>query len=238
MRCAVIADIHANKHAVAAVADSIREHDVDLVLNAGDTFGYYPWAQEAFELLRTLPGHSVLGNHDALVRGAARPERPPSYWDAIEQNRQTLAPAARQWLWSLPCELRLDLDGRPVRMMHGTPDDPLEGRLYPDRQGPDPAWLPGQGEVLILGHTHYPVIEPTTGGGLLLNPGSVGQPRDGCPLPSWVLLETRELTATLFRVHYDRHAAMRELRAAGWDERSVQALDKTTSGPLVLQGIP
>src|SRR5205823_8711830 len=110
MRCAVITDVHANSYALAAVAADIRGRGVDVVLNAGDTFGYYPWAQEAFELLHALPAHSVLGNHDAFVRGAARPEKPPSYWDAIEQNRQALAPAAWEWLRSLPCELRLDLD--------------------------------------------------------------------------------------------------------------------------------
>src|SRR5262249_45378157 len=132
MRCAVIADVHANRYALAAVAASVRGRGVDVVLNAGDTFGYYPWAQEAFELLRTLPAHSVLGNHGAPGRGAPRPEKPPGYWGAVEQNRRALAPAAWEWLRSLPSELWLDLDGRAVRVVHGTPDDPLEGRLYPD----------------------------------------------------------------------------------------------------------
>src|SRR5947209_19390090 len=101
MRCAVISDVHANKYALAAVAAAIRELGVDLVLNAGDTFGYYPWAQEAFEMLRALPAHSVLGNHDALVRGAARPEKPPSYWDAVEQNRPDLDHDAAEWVRTL-----------------------------------------------------------------------------------------------------------------------------------------
>jgi predicted phosphodiesterase len=235
MRCAVIADVHANPSALAAVVADIRGRGVDAVLNAGDTFGYYPWAQEAFELLRELRPHSVLGNHDAFVLGVARPEPPRSYWAAVEQNRRCLGPAAWAWLKALPLEQSLHLDGRAVRVVHGTPDDPLEGRLYPDHAGPEPAWFPDAGEILILGHTHYPLVERTTRGGLLLNPGSVGQPRDGCPLPSWLLLDTRNLDATLFRADYDRHAAMRALRAADWDERSVQALNKTASGPLVMK---
>jgi predicted phosphodiesterase len=235
MRCAVIADVHANPSALAAVAADIRGRGADVVLNAGDTFGYYPWAQEAFELLRALQAQSVVGNHDAFVLGVGRPEPLPSYWSAVEQNRRALGPAAWEWLRSLPVELRLDLDGRSVRVVHGTPDDPLEGRLYPDHAGPEPAWFPGAGEVLILGHTHYPLVEGTARGGLVLNPGSVGQPRDGCPSPSWILLDTRNLDATLFRVDYDRHAAMHALRAADWDRRSVQALDKVTRGPLVVR---
>ena len=48
-----------------------------------------------------------------------------------------------------------------MRVIHGTPDNPLEGRLYPDYRGAEPAWFPHAGEVLILGHTHYPVVERT-----------------------------------------------------------------------------
>jgi len=101
MRCAVIADVHANPSALAAVVADIRGRGVDAVLNAGDTFGYYPWAQQAFELLHTLPAHSVLGNHDGFVLGVARPEPPPSYWGAVEQNRRALGPAAFRVMWAM-----------------------------------------------------------------------------------------------------------------------------------------
>jgi len=163
MRCALISDVHANKYALGAVIDSIKGHGADVVLNAGDSFGYYPWAQEVFELLQPLATYSVLGNHDALIRGPSRPDPLPSYWDAVEQNRQHLAPAGLEWLSRLPSDLRIELKGRPVRVVHGTPDELLTGRLYPDHAGPTPEWFPAEGEVLVLGHTHYPMAREAAG---------------------------------------------------------------------------
>ncbi len=233
MRCALISDVHANKYALAAVLASIEATGVDVLVNAGDTFGYYPWAQEVFDRLLSLRACTVLGNHDALILGGTPGDPLPSYWDAIEHNRRDLAPAAWAWLRALPNELRLTLGGRPIRVIHGTPDDPLCGRLYPDHQGL-PAWFPAEGEVLVFGHTHYPMVERRTGRGLLVNPGSVGQPRDGDPRASWALLNTKTLEVTVNRVEYRRRGVMDELRARGWNERSVQALDKTRKGPLVI----
>ena len=226
MRCALISDIHANKYALRAVMASVHKHRVDTIVNAGDTFGYYPWAAEVFAAVEALMTISVIGNHDALILDSVRPPQLPGYWDAIEQNRRVLPPRAMVWLRSLPLELDLCLDGRRIRVVHGTPDEPLTGRLYPDYRGPDPLWLPATGEVLVLGHTHYPMVRGCLGEGLLLNPGSVGQPRDGDPRASWMLLDTDTLAVELVRVAYDHHAAMRELSTMGWNERSIRVLNK------------
>jgi putative phosphoesterase len=232
VRCALISDIHSNRYALQPVITSIRRCGVDAVINAGDTFGYYPWAQDVFELLHPIAPYSVLGNHDSLLIGATCPSVVPEYWDAIEHNREHLTQSAWDWLESLTTELSLDLDGRCVRIVHGTPDDPLEGRLYPDHEALDAEWFPSNGQVLVLGHTHYPMVEFTSAAGLLVNPGSVGQPRDGNPSAAWALLDTTSLDVTVIRVEYDRRAAMQELRAVGWNDRSIRALDKTRPGRL------
>lgn len=229
MRCALISDVHANKYALAAVLDSIQQAGVDLIVNAGDTFGYYAWPQEVWDMLQPLAAPTVLGNHDRMILGGTCPPHLPFYWDAIEHNRGALCPAALDWLRQRPLELRLCLGSVTLHMMHGTPDDPLEGRLYPNHPLDGIAWLPGPKEVLVLGHTHYPWIVRTPAGGLLLNPGSVGQPRDGNPKPAWILLDASDLTASLIRVEYDRDKVARELRARAWHERAVQALSKTAA---------
>src|SRR5205823_5866499 len=142
--------------ALSAVLASIERAGVELILNAGDTFGYYAWPQEVYEMLQCLPVHTILGNHDRMVLGGECPTQAPFYWAAIEHNRQALAPLTWDWLRSLPREIRLTFENVSLRMIHGTPDDPLEGRLYPDRPLHGISWLPGPGEVLVLGHTHYP----------------------------------------------------------------------------------
>ena len=209
MRCAVIADVHANRYALAAVAADIRGRGVDVVLNAGDTFGYYPWAQEA---------RGVLG------------DRANAFLAALEPSAEA----------------------KGVQLFHASPRDPVWEYILTD-QAALAALEATSAPVVLVGHSHIPLAVTVDAGELagghapagteialgdgrwLFNPGSVGQPRDGCPLPSWLLLDTRDLKATLFRVDYDRHAATRELRAAGWDDRSVQELDKTARGPLVVK---
>ena len=229
MRCAIIADIHSNRDALRAVLKSIEHAGVELILNVGDTFGYYAWPMEVYDLLQTLTVRTVLGNHDRMVLDGTCPSPVPFYWPAIAHNRAALTPAAWAWLRSLPQEINFNSENAAMRVVHGTPDDPLEGRLYPDRPRADLPWLPKHGEVLVLGHTHYPMIVKTALGGLLINPGSVGQPRDGNPQPCWVLLDTRRFTASLIRVKYDWESTVRELRALKWHEQAIWALNKVAA---------
>ncbi len=229
MRCAVISDIHANRAALAATLAAIADAKVDLILNGGDTFGYYAWPMDVYDMLRPLPVESVLGNHDRMVLGGEGTRPFPSYGPIIQHNRAKLTPAAWKWLRSLPLETRFLCGKTSIRMVHGTPDNPLEGRLYPDQALDGIPWLPQHHEVLILGHTHYPMIAHTSAGGLLINPGSVGQPRDGDPRSSWILIDTDAFTASLLRVAYDRALTTQELRQLNWPEQAVWALNKTAA---------
>jgi predicted phosphodiesterase len=224
---AVLSDIHSNVFALQAVLRDADQAGASEVWVSGDTFGYYPWAAESFGLLRERDPIAVLGNHDGWV---ARPASAPGniVGEIARHNAGSLAaqaPAALAWLASLPVERRFESRGWRVRMTHGTPDDALDGRYYPDDDQPY-SWLPGPGEVLILGQTHYPVARGAGPTGLLLNPGSVGQPRDGNPMPSWALLDLAQGTAELRRTAYDQRSVMARLADMGWDSRVILALDK------------
>jgi putative phosphoesterase len=240
MRAAIFSDIHSNPFALRAVLADIGKHQPDLILCAGDIFGYYPWAQQTFELLRPLCARTVLGNHDRLVLETLGlvSEKPggqrPSYYEAAQLNGMELSSEAREWLKHLPASLAVEAGSWRIRMAHGTPENLLEGRFYPDDTA-QPAWLPAAKEILVLGHTHYPILRRTDGGGWLLNPGSVGQPRDGEPQPSWISLELTDAGgahAELHRVAYDQFEPMALLTARHWPEKFIRALNKTNSGPL------
>ena len=245
MRLAVFSDMHSNIFALEAILADIRSCGVDRLVCAGDFFGYYPWAAETFETLRRIELTGVLGNHDHLIleilglRSPLSVDRPrPAYFDAAAQNSAQLGQNATAWLTSLPQKTTFQAGSWQVHLAHGTPDDPLEGRFYPDNNTCFD-WFPCSGEILILGHTHYPLVRRVQRGGLLLNPGSVGQPRDGDARPSWLLLDLgesnnalRQPLISLRRVDYDRPRVMEMLRNMGWSPRFIAALDKTTPGPL------
>jgi predicted phosphodiesterase len=227
MLIAVFSDIHSNPCALSATIRDAEDAGVGEFWLVGDTFGYYPWAAETFELVAGRFTVSVLGNHDRMIASAS--STPLGKVGVIaRQNADDLesrAPVAFEWIDRLPRVAHLEREDWLITLAHGTPDDPLAGRYYPDD---DTAyeWLPGAGQILILGHTHHPILRGDARDGLLLNPGSVGQPRDGDPMPSWALLDLSAGTAELRRSSYDNQAVINRLRARGWDEDITNALNR------------
>lgn len=237
MRLGVISDLHSNIRALDAVLRALEAEGVDHLVVLGDLFGYYPWAGRAWERLLSAPWPVALikGNHDEmLLRLASGSEMPVPgrYAEAIASNLEDLRDTgAIEALRELAFTRALELGGRVIRLAHGTPDDPENGRFYPD-DASMPAWLPRQGEWLLLGHTHYPLSRETAHGGFLLNPGSVGQPRDGDPRAAFATMDTQTGSCSLLRADYDFTAAQEELRAMRWDDRAIRALAKRHAGSL------
>jgi predicted phosphodiesterase len=228
MRVGVLSDIHSNPFALSAVLADAGAAGVDELWLAGDTFGYYPWAAETFELVAGRFAAAVLGNHDKLVADGPLTQSNGIVASIAAQNAAELSahtPDALCWLHGLPSVSGFMREGWWITIAHGTPDDPLDGRFYPDdntRYG----WLPAPGEVLVLGQTHRPILRGSAGQGLLVNPGSVGQPRDGSPMPSWALLDLSSGAGELRRASYDHRAAIDHLLARGWDAGISSALDR------------
>jgi predicted phosphodiesterase len=227
MFVAVLSDIHSNMFALQAVLKDVELTRADEIWFCGDIFGYYPWATGSFRLLQETEPLAVLGNHDAWVAGA-QPAPAHTAGEIAQRNAEELGsncPAALEWLRMLSPVRDFERGEWKITMAHGTPDDPLDGRYYPDDTRAYP-WLPREGQIVLLGQTHYPLLRGNARRGLLLNPGSVGQPRDRNPMPSWALLDLTTGSAELRRTAYDNVDAMARLRAIGWDDRVVSALNK------------
>jgi putative phosphoesterase len=236
MKIAVLSDIHSNVFALEATLKDVLLHMPDRFIFLGDIFGYYPWAAPTFGLLEPLIERSVFirGNHDSLVLTDEAPFHVLPYWNAAQQNKEELEkqyPEALVWLNELPFERDVTIRDRRFHIVHGTPQDPLNGRFYPDNEEIF-SWFPEKGEALLMGHTHYPLIRKTRLGGWIMNPGSVGQPRDGNPMPSWGLIDLDKHSLTLNRSNYNNAKAIEVLSAMKWAPRSIAALNKTTSGKM------
>jgi len=237
VKIALLSDIHSNSFALQAVLAEVAAGGPDRVILLGDTFGYYPWAVETWRLIEPLDVFAVLGNHDQLVLDVAPPDPEPVYWDLAKQNERELieaAPEAITWLRTLSPHAELAVDSRRVLCCHGTPDDPLNGRYYPDNPQ-DPTGGVAAGEILLLGHTHYPLVRPLAHGGLVINPGSVGQPRDGDLRASWGWLFPQESRFEPVRTEYDVASALKLLTQRGWCKLAIEALRKDYRGRLKSQ---
>jgi len=232
MRIAVLSDIHANAFALREVLREVDDPSPDEIWILGDIFGYYPWAVDTFELLQPYLNRTraILGNHDLLLLRDTPPVPEPCYWEAAAQNRTELdarCPEALTWLGSLRLEMNFACNGLDVCLCHGTPDDPENGRYYPDDFHTH-SWFPSAHEVLLLGQTHYPLQRSCAGGGTVINPGSMGQPRDGDPRAAWGIFDVTNRSFEFRRTPYDHLRCMRLLENLNWDQRAIAALNKAS----------
>lgn len=222
MKIALLADIHANLPALEAVFQDIPK--VDSVICAGDILGYYADVNEVCDLLRRRCSGVIRGNHDCYVTGLMQPspERVSAY--RTEWTRNNLDPGHFRWLSDLHAEISFSSQSKRVRIRHASPWDE-ETYLYPDSARLDEIKL-DPNEFLVLGHTHYPMLR-RCGEGLIINPGSVGQPRDWNPAASYAILDTQSAEVDFRRIRYDVEGLQRRLTQMGWDPGMVSILSRT-----------
>ena len=213
---AFISDVHSNLEALEAVLDVVG---TTRVYCCGDIVGYGASPNEVTRVLRGVGATCVMGNHDrAALSGEVGDFNPRAAMAAI-WTAEHIEEETREFLSSLPESAVFSVGGRRVFMVHGSPDDPLSEYVFPlthsdlfdyylDKVGTD---------VLALGHTHEPFQWSRDDGGLVFNPGSVGQPRDGDPRASFALLTVDGGVARveLRRVEYDVERAARKISASG-----------------------
>lgn len=238
-RTAVVADIHANLDALEAVIDDAERERIDSWLLLGDVVGYGPDPSACIRLLDELPELiGVRGNHDhmacfGLERGINELARA-----SLLHTRARLDARERDFLLALPVELR----GPDWLAVHGAPIDPRRFRAYVyelNHRANLEHLLAGSRPHCFHGHTHVPrvvrmgrsgggieIIDPAAGvvvdmgrpGAMLINPGSVGQPRDGDPRAGYAIWDRVERSVQFRRVAYDVAHTRARLRDEGLPE--------------------
>jgi diadenosine tetraphosphatase ApaH/serine/threonine PP2A family protein phosphatase len=231
VRVAVLSDIHANLVALDAVLAAAGA--VDAIWQLGDVVGYGPEPDAVVDRLSSLGALGVAGNHDlAAVGGQEIDWFNPDARRAMEWTRARIGAKARAWLTALP---KTRVEGG-MTLVHGSPRDPVwEYVTSVPVARANLAVL--ETPVGLHGHTHLPMAWADRDGRIeaiapgkdstfrldgrpaLLNPGSVGQPRDGDPTASWLEIDTDGGVATWRRVAYDVEAvraAMRDVGLPAW----------------------
>ena len=227
MKVLVISDVHSNLAALDTVLEDAGQWDA--VVSAGDIVGYGPNPEECVDKLYFKAFRSAKGNHDSAIATEEIDWFNDDAQEAIRINRGQLSAASIKWLRSLPTELKLEFDGLKIVVYHGSPTQPLTSYVYPgDAEAHADRFLAlASSDVLILGHTRVP-YKVEKGGRLIINPGSVGQPRDGDPRASYLLLETDPLTVEHRRVEYNIDATAEAIDAAGLPHRFATRLYRGT----------
>ena len=210
-----ISDIHGNWPALEAVIRA--ENHVDGIICLGDLVNYGPhpvkcveWAERSI-----LPGWGIQGNHDRALGCNEDPRCSAPYRKMAAEMQAyaatVLSPEAKSYLAGLPTSTTQELDGARAVFCHAVPSDPLYAYIpmEDERRWADEAVLAGRPDFLFVGHTHRPFVR-RFGDTTVVNPGSVGQPKDGDPRAAYALWRDGEVQ--LRRVAYDVQSVVRDLR--------------------------
>ncbi len=232
MKYAVLSDVHGNLHALEAVLEYLQRVAPDRIVFLGDAVGYGAFPNECVARLREVAEVALMGNHDyAVLNPSERTVFNPYAREAIDWTDRQLTPETRQYLARLPLKTQL---APGLCAVHASPHDPREWLyiLHPAQAQVQFQFF--DGSLCLFGHTHRSIVyreasgpeaeivlqgegtlylEP--GARYLVNPGSVGQPRDGDPRASVLLLDTDTGHLEIHRLPYPIEKAQRAILQAG-----------------------
>jgi putative phosphoesterase len=207
MKVAFISDIHSNIEAFLNMLRYLKTKNVDQIYVAGDLLGYYYDAADVVDLCMSSDNIlCIRGNHDrnflaALSDKEVMDHFTSKYGSSFKKARDELRPAQIDWIQALPIKLDFELSGLRITVAHGSVTNEDE-YIYPDAT---PEVFMDQVmncDITVLGNTHYSFIW-CKDNKYLINPGSVGQPRDQGSLASAVVLDTANRAIVPYRVKFD-----------------------------------
>ena len=238
-RVAVISDVHANWHALEAILAAVDAERPDELWCLGDLVGYGPRPNPCCATVEERAALCLAGNHDLGVLGQLDlGEFAPDAVVSAQWTRDVLRPEARSFLESLsPTGKR-----EGVELFHASPRDPVWEYVL-SLDAVEAAFEMTRTPVIMVGHSHVPLAvalaDGSLAGGLaperteaelgtdvrlLLNPGSVGQPRDGDPRAAWLLLDFAAGRASFRRVAYPVERTQEEIRERGLPDALAERL--------------
>ncbi len=240
MRLAVISDIHANLYALEAVLAEIDRDPPDEIWCLGDTVGYGPRPNECCAIVRDRCSRTLVGNHDLVALGSAEvglEDFNPEAGAASRWTTKELTPDSREFLSSL--EPAAKAEG--FELFHGSPRDPVWEYVL-DEAAVVESFMLTHAPVILVGHSHIATAAVMSGetieGGVavadfsaalgagrwLLNPGSVGQPRDGDPRAAWLRVNLGSREARFRRIAYPLARTQAEIRERGLPDSLAERL--------------
>ena len=237
MRYLVLSDIHSNVEALEACCGRAKEAGYDAVLCCGDLVGYGPEPNEVIGIVQGLNALCIRGNHDRVAAGLDNADdfnpyaRAATYW-----TRDQLTDAHREYLAGLPMG---PLEVTPEsQLVHGGLTDE-DDYIFTDLDAAD-NFLLTEVSITFFGHTHFQVvydraqrfnspeefvIDPASQ--ILVNPGSVGQPRDGDPRAGFLIWDVEKSRLEFYRVEYPVTRTQKKMREA---ELPSYLIDRLTVG--------
>lgn len=230
-KIALISDVHANYPALEAVIDTLEKEEPDIWICLGDVVGYGPHPSECIEAIRNKNMICVLGNHDAGAAGklSLKYFRSPNR-KLIEMTKSMISSEQMEWLGNLPLSLE---GGRGTWLaVHASPVNPSNWEYLESAFKMRPMLAELKQQICFIGHTHRSALVSDAIGvkdfkksyQYFINPGSVGQPRDGDQRASCAFVDLENYNLKNIRVEFEVGKVLMDLEKLGFSRREAEHL--------------
>jgi putative phosphoesterase len=216
MRIAIVSDIHGNIDALNAVIQSTEFVSCDVKINLGDSIGYYLNPYEVLIKLKEFNFISIKGNHEEILEKAISSETflreaTEKFGLSFQICIESLNESQLEDLFNLPQSKTIPTEMGNIVLFHGSPVSSTD-YVYPDADLTEIARnIPSGCKWMILGNTHWPMLR-RVGFTTIINPGSVGQSRNGSGMAHWAILDTQTSSITFLEVAYDSSELISRLK--------------------------
>lgn len=217
MYIAFISDIHGNYFALKAAIKKIKELNVTKIYCLGDIVNYYYEPHKCIDLLIKNKILSIKGNHEKILFETYKEKRKLDFYsgfygNSIYKNGKLLTKKHLKYLKSLRYQRRIIVNGKKILLAHGAPWK-NDFYYYPNTKK---KWINKISnynyDFIILGHTHIPMKIKLKKNMMLLNPGSIGQPRDKTCGASWILLNSEKMQFKFMKTRYNHQELKKQIK--------------------------
>ena len=218
-RLAVLSDIHANWYALECVINTQKFKNCDKILFCGDAIGYYYQAKKTISYLKNNIDFGIKGNHDEILNsfmensGSVIDDYTKKYGSGLKRAVKNISPDDYRWLINLPETLEITIENKTIFISHGSPLE-KNGYIYPDSPGEVIESIFSLNyNCVIFGHSHYQFFF-NKNNQKIINPGSVGQPRDKGGYAGWAILDINNdnIDVSLQRTKYDTTGLLSDVK--------------------------
>ncbi|PID27405.1 MAG: hypothetical protein CR982_05530 [Candidatus Cloacimonadota bacterium] len=214
MKIAIVSDIHSNLEALLAVLKKIESEKVSKIYCLGDIVGYGPNPNECIDIIRSVSNNVVMGNHDSAVLGQTSTALFNQYAKkSTEVTRKMLSDDNLQYLSTLPLQIKKE----SMLFTHATPKDPSKWNYLTTLGAAKENFLSFSEDICFIGHSHRSEVFRNHDGRLIINSGSVGQPRDGNSKACFSIFDTETYKFQFLRVEYDLESVYMKIKKSELD---------------------
>ncbi len=222
MRIALISDIHSNYFYFKKIMEYIEKENINHIFCLGDIIGYYDNPNEVIDMCIRHDIKAIKGNHEKYIFDEIKYTFEKEDIYGIGRQKNILKKESIEFLRNLPDYLDIQLNGKKLYLTHSLPNDCVSYCYAPEMLDKD---FISNYDYYCLGHTHIPLLSFYSGA-CILNPGSVGQPRDFTKMPSFLILNLNDKSISLHRIDIDYATYKEVLTRERYHDSLINILEK------------